>query len=211
LYAEKGISISFKSLNNNLHAIGAGNVSNKWIFNDYPRIVKSHLKRLPLMKYKYAIGLLRDPRDVMVSYYHYKKHRGGAYEGNFQSFIRDSHYGLQNWFKHYSSWINYWDVIIRYENLRSNTHKEFLKIFNLLNIEDRCSYLPEAIRLSNLKNIRKLDTLKQKKSDQIQSNNEYFARSGKVNQWQEYFNDQDLEYYSSFVININNTIEFPYN
>jgi hypothetical protein len=71
-----------------------------------PRIFKSHLPRMWLPDGARYLYVVRDGRDVAVSYYHfYRSHLG--YEGDFEQFFRrflqgELQYG--SWFKHIAGW-----------------------------------------------------------------------------------------------------------
>ncbi|WP_043995868.1 sulfotransferase domain-containing protein, partial [Microcystis aeruginosa] len=101
---------------------------------DLPRIIKSHSAYNPY--YYRVILLVRDPRDVMVSYYHYLKGLKQISEATtISELIRDDKYGIMSWVKHSKSW--YFDhnpasqriKIFRYEDFLEDTK---LQLFLLM-------------------------------------------------------------------------------
>ncbi len=90
-----------------------------------PAIVKSHEPRLSGAKYNNAVYIVRDPRDVIPSYYRFlaKKMRGQAPE--FRRFVRASLLGQIwpcSWYEHVTSWAHQGPdqskvVFVRYEDL----------------------------------------------------------------------------------------------
>ncbi len=126
-----------------------------------------------------AIYIVRDPRNVILSMCnHYSLNLDEAYakmvdNNSSLSFkTADSDYSnftfLGKWSDHYWSWknnISFKTLIIRYEDLRDNTHEEFKKILNFIedlkgtknNIDEKKMINSiDSTSFSNLKNKEKL-------------------------------------------------------
>lgn len=181
--------VDFPLLNEIMPAIGAGNVSDDWGFAPYPRLVKTHARWLPFFRGRRSVVLVRDPRDVMVSYYHFQKDRSRIYEGSFSSFIRHPRYGLRRWFNHLKSWHGKWDLVVTYEDLKTDTLEQFNRIIDFLGVDANRKHLLEAINRSKIDRIRRADKSTSKNS------NARFARKGKTQQWTTYFSDEDRMLY----------------
>ena len=85
--------------------IGDGNLRPEGPFGrtDIPRIIKSHSAYNPY--YYRVILLVRDPRDVMISYYYYLKDRKQIDDKlEISEFIRHTKYGINRWTEHTKSW-----------------------------------------------------------------------------------------------------------
>lgn len=88
------------------------------------RFVKTHLARSPLLANRRAILLIRDPRKVMVSYYHFcRSNIRIRYTGDFADFIRHPRYGLRAWSRHTCSWAGH-ARILHYERLLEQPRAE---------------------------------------------------------------------------------------
>jgi hypothetical protein len=137
---------------------------------------------------------VRDPRDVMVSYYHFLQVRDAPlFRGDFSGFIRNSKYGLKSWFEHTASWIEQWDLIVRYENLRSNPVEECKRLLEWLDVSVNDGDLKELVHRSDIRNISKSE--KTAPPSRAKNDSKFrFIRNGQQRQWPEYFGDKDLDY-----------------
>lgn len=118
------------------------------------RIIKSHSAYNPF--YFRGILLVRDPRDVMVSYFHYLKGlKHISEETTMSELIRDDKYGIISWVKHSKSW--YFNhnpegqtfKIFRYEDFLKDTKLQLFHLMECLGIIMDNGSLEEAIKLSS--------------------------------------------------------------
>ena len=70
-----GKRVDFPLLNKTMPEFGVNNLLDEWSHATIPRVIKTHKSFLPIFRNKRSVGIIRDPRDVMVSYYHYMKDR----------------------------------------------------------------------------------------------------------------------------------------
>ncbi len=130
-----------------------------------PRILKSHE---PFdARFKKVIYLVRDPRDVAVSEYHfYLKKRYIAADMTLEQFIKPflagetSSYG--SWWEHVASWVgarhgNPNFLLTRYEDLLADPIAETAKIAEFLGIEADSERLKSAVARSSADRMRKLE------------------------------------------------------
>jgi len=121
--------------------------------------IKSHAEYNPY--YYFVIYLVRNPFDVMVSYYNFMCSHG--YKNSFNDFVRSESYGVLNWKAHLKSW-NYKKVIaqrihfIRYEDLIENPFKEVLNLYVNLGVEISEKAIEKAIEKSCLANMSKSES-----------------------------------------------------
>lgn len=106
---------------------------------DLPRIIKSHASYNRY--YNRVILLVRDPRDVLPSYYRYLSTRGAfASDMSLSEMIRDAHYGVSAWIRHTESWYctSLWHgqivSLFRYEDFIKDAVTELGRLTNLLGI-----------------------------------------------------------------------------
>jgi hypothetical protein len=121
---------------------------------ELPRVLKSHSSYNP---YFYRVILLvRDPRDVIVSYYNYLLYLNRlSANTSISEFIRSKKYGVNNWLQHSKSW--YFQTkpsgqlvkIFRYEDLLADTEKQLFLVMELLGIHLNEQQLKQAIELSS--------------------------------------------------------------
>lgn len=131
-----------------------------------PRILKSHECFHP--RYKNVIYIIRDPRDVAVSYYHYNlKKRLLAPDCTIEQYLPlflndelDMRCGP--WGDHVMSWITMREsrakfLLLRYEDMQVNTEAELARVAEFLNIEATPERLKRAVDLSSAGRMRKLE------------------------------------------------------
>jgi len=198
--------VDFPFLDSTMPAIGAGNIGDEWTFTPYPRLVKTHARWMPFFRGKRSIGLVRDPRDVMVSYYHYQKDRNQLFDGSFSDFIRHPRYGLRRWVDHYRSWKGRWDIVIRFEDMKADTLNGLIKITRFLGVQYEERDILQAIQESEVDRVREAD---QARREHIQESS-IFARKRK-RKWQGYFSSGDLEYLNSLLDDYLDVTELMHN
>lgn len=160
--------------------------------SDFPRIIKTH--NIYNRKFKNIIYLIRDPRDVMVSYYYYSLNRSKTFNGSFSEFLRNRNLGLESWFKHLLGWKDKFDLLIRYESLLHDSVNELGKVVDYLNIEGlaECD-LEEIISKNNIDKLRK-------KNPKSQINEGFnFFRKGTSGDWMNTFSEHDITYYKEIL------------
>ena len=142
-----------------------------------PRIFKSHEYFDP--RYKRTIYIVRDPRDVAVSYYHYAIKRKSVEEGypiedfvpRFVSAEWDREWGwAAGWGDHVMSWVSMRQdregfLLLRYEDLLRDTMSELARVARFLKIEPTPERLSQAIEKSSAGEMRKLE--KQQSKDWV--------------------------------------------
>ena len=130
-----------------------------------PRILKSH-ETLDV-RFRKVIYLVRDPRDVAVSEYHFDlKKRYIEPDVTLEQFVKrfiageTSSYG--SWWEHAASWIatrqgNPNFLLVRYEDLLSDSVGETAKIAEFLGIQADRERLQAAVERSSADRMRKLE------------------------------------------------------
>jgi hypothetical protein len=131
-----------------------------------PRVLKSH--EAFFGKYRKVIYIVRDPRDIAVSYYHYQiKYRqlpsGFPLEAFVPLFIEDNFEGLYGpWADHVMSWLAMRDtrdafLLLRYEDLRENPVRELAKVAGLLGIPAADERVRQAVERSSANRMSSLE------------------------------------------------------
>ena len=132
-----------------------------------PRILKSHEVFDP--RYKRVIYIVRDPRDVAVSHYHFEMKQKSIPEGySIDQFVSEwiaGHYWerIGNWGDHAISWLSTRQgrdgfVVVRYEDLIADPKQELVKVAHLLAIDPTPERLARAVDLSSADRMRQLES-----------------------------------------------------
>jgi len=160
-----------------------------------PRIMKSHEYFDP--RYKKIIYLVRDPRDVAVSLYHYSLKRQNIPDGYpldefVPRFISGEFFvGCGNWEEHVLSWLaprrrSNSFLLIRYEDLLANPLEALAKVASGLQLATTSETLTRAVALSSAAEMR--DSEKKHSADWKLTKNTRedipFVREAKSGGWQ---------------------------
>lgn len=133
-----------------------------------PRILKSHE---PFNKeYKKVLYIVRDPRDIILSYYRYHKKKGSIelgldIEEYTKIFIRQSVTKIEDfgtWGENVGSWVGAKEgrddfKLIRYEDLRRNTSNILAEVLTFLGINYSKKSIIRAVKNSSIDNMRVLE------------------------------------------------------
>lgn len=159
-----------------------------------PRLIKSHA--VYTRYFPKVIYLVRDPRDVYVSYYFYFKKKLG-HEQTITDFIRDKSFRQNtNWGDHVKAWENHPNILfIRYEDLLTEPQTYFGKMLDFTpQFQWNKDLLDKAIANSSFKNLKKVEKqygLSGKDQKFLQGTN--FVRSGKEGDWKNHLKDIDTD------------------
>jgi estrone sulfotransferase len=151
-----------------------------------PRIIKSHACRIS--EYPKVVYLIRDGRDVYVSYYfHRLKHLPP--DTTFREFIEHHDHYPCTWGEHIESWLfrgsNSNMLLVRYEDLLSDILKQLKRIVGFIGLELTAKQLKIAIENSSFEKMRRIEVEKGRKFKDKGPN--LFTRSGKAGEWKKYF------------------------
>jgi hypothetical protein len=133
-----------------------------------PRIIKSHEYFDP--RYKKVIYIVRDPRDVALSYYDFsRKYRHIEDSYPLTQFVSDfvagklSSFDWGTWGENVSSWVYTRRgrpefLLVRYEDMLDNTERELSRVARFLGIEPTTERLSGAVQRSSADRMRSLET-----------------------------------------------------
>jgi sulfotransferase family protein len=136
-----------------------------------PRVIKSHFSFIPA--YKRVIYVVRDPRDVIMSQYHYQIKRGvleqSASLDDFVSrFIKGEVCPYGSWGENVGSWTatrrddpNF--LLLRYEDMLANVSAGAARISDFLGLPSDSNRIALAVERSSVDNMRKVEKSEGKK------------------------------------------------
>jgi hypothetical protein len=158
-----------------------------------PRIIKSHQYFDP--RYKRVIYVVRDPRDVAMSQFHFYRKRG-LIEDNYPSekfvarFVAGETSSYGSWQENVASWLATRQnrpgfLLLRYEDMLEDTARELAKVASFLDIAPDPERIANAVRRSTADKMRQLE---QSQAHLWSSTNETrqdipFVRSAKAGGW----------------------------
>jgi hypothetical protein len=166
-----------------------------------PRIIKSHEPFDP--RYKKIIYIVRDPRDVLLSYYEFQlKRRVISDDCSLEKFLprfMDSEFEPQtgSWRDHVLSWIatrggqeNF--LLLRYEDMLAHTRQESSKIASFLALDSSPDHIARAVALSSADRMRQLEKeqWRQWKETKKTRQDKPFVRKAAAGGWKENLPEQ---------------------
>lgn len=178
--------------------LGANNLFAPWPYKVIPRFVKTHRPYYPVLFDipQRTVLVVRDPRDVAVSYYHFSRSlRQRAYTGSFSQFIRDPKRGVSPAIDYYFSWKNRASVIVRYEALRQDTCSETMKVFDTLGIAVSEEIVQLALQKTSFENMQRLEAQYGVRNKERFTPEFKATRKGTSRQWEGVFSPEDQAYY----------------
>jgi Sulfotransferase domain len=158
-----------------------------------PRYLKSHEGYRP--DYRRVVLIVRDPRDVAVSYYHFVRKAkilqvDASMDDFMTKFIAGKIDPYGNWGENVGSWLgarrgseNF--VVVRYEDLLENTEAELVRIADMLGIAADERLLRHAAENSRADRMRALEQAQRGEHKFLRSSRSDipFVRTAKSGQW----------------------------
>lgn len=162
-----------------------------------PRLIKSHNPYNP--RFKKVIYILRDGRDVMVSYYYYLT-RQGRFEGRFLEFLKKKDIYPCLWHEHVESWLQHTNelelLLIRYEDQLQQPEIELEKMARFAGLPCDRDRLHWAVSNSSFDAMRKIEREKGRAFGPTQGFE--FVRKGAVDDWQNHFDFAHKKVFKSY-------------
>jgi hypothetical protein len=171
-----------------------------------PRILNSHEPFDP--RYPRVIYLVRDPRDVAVSFYYYNLKTRNLQDGfPLDEFVKRYVAGqpvsyanrLGSWEDHALSWIRMRQgrdsfLLLRYEDLLAAPEKELPKAAALLRIDASPERIARAIRLSSASQMRSLEKKEWKQFSGTKESRQDipFVREAKSGAWRQHLSEASV-------------------
>ncbi|GEN85847.1 sulfotransferase domain-containing protein [Oceanobacillus sp. FSL W8-0428] len=160
--------------------------------------------------YPKVIYLVRDPRDVVISYHHHFQkyyNESRQFDAFFTAFMNgDIDPGM--WDAQVESWLDNQDevrngfLLVKYEDLLADTATEAKRLINFLNLNRSEQEINEAVHWASFDNMKALE---QKQKEHLNGPSQLvnpalpFVREGKANKWKSVLsNDQQQQINQTF-------------
>lgn len=167
------------------------------------RFIKTHHPFNP--SYKKIVYIVRDVRDVAVSYFFYAlKFKIIDKETDFRKFLIDIFDngiidGFSDWSNHVNSYMKNDDgnlLLVKYEDLTEDTVREFTRIVEFSQIPLRQEDILSAVEASKFSEMQKLEKIQVDLFERFKNSDQSikFIRKGKVGAWQDWFDDDLLSH-----------------
>jgi hypothetical protein len=162
-----------------------------WPFPDLPRLVKTHRPRNPILARNRTVLFAREPRDTMISFLHYANAKTGfGFQGDLKDLVLHPEMGLDAYFHFYQSWLPHAQLVLRYEDLRSDPQRSFRQLVDFIGYDASDVEIDAALNASSLERTRAAQA---RSSDAFTGKFKegfVFARSGRTGEGQSVFTDE---------------------
>jgi hypothetical protein len=145
-----------------------------WVLRRHPRprVLKSHESFDA--RYRRVIYIVRDPRDVAISNYHWEMKlrsvRDGCPMEEFVPLWMSGNFWrrIGSWADHVNSWLatrkgQNGFIMMRYEDLQADPHRELVRLAEFMNVEPDPARIDLAIERSSASKMRKMEETQGKK------------------------------------------------
>ena len=178
-----------------IHQLRGAKISKSYPFRSN-RLIKSHSMYNPY--YYFVIYLLRNPFDVMLSYYYFM--RSSSYPDNFENFVKSPKFGIKPWADHVRSWIiDNKDLpqrihLIKYEDLIDNSKYQLELIFKNIGLKINDEKIYKAIKYSSQIKMKDSEIFYSKNNPVYKKSNMEFVRKCIKGQKDEIMNNKTKDF-----------------
>ncbi|HEY3306151.1 MAG TPA: sulfotransferase domain-containing protein [Candidatus Binatia bacterium] len=149
--------------------------------------------------------LVRDPRDVIVSFFFQITKRGGSYRGDLSGAIRHPGFGVNAMVDVMNAWMAEWSrrsdfKFVRYEDCQSDTEAAFREVLGFLGVgKIDEAVLRHSLEFSSFENMKRMESMRQFKNKILSAANlddpeSYKVRRGIVGGYRDYVAPDDIRY-----------------
>ena len=161
-------------------------------------------------KKKKVLLLIRDPRDVLVSYYFHVSRRSDLFHGSIAEFTRHDVYGIRKIVTFYNIWHANLHVpqalfLLGYEELHADPQgklREVLDFIGAADIDD--GIVQKAVEFASFSNMKKLEESRHFQSKKLQPGNaedddSFKVRRGVVGGYRDDLSPEDCQYINGVI------------
>lgn len=151
--------------------------------------------------------LIRDPRDMIVSwYFHKNKRKKGVeqYSGTLSQFLGEKAGSFDTMIEYYNIWernkhIPLEFLLVKYEDFMKDTRIQAKKALNLIGLKDVSDReIDAAIEFSSFNNMKKMEAedrfrVKRLRPGDVNDNDSYKVRRGVIGGYKDYLSQEDIK------------------
>ena len=165
-----------------------------------PRLIKTHLRRdffvQPLAQKNKIIIVLRNVKDVLVSFYHHYPQVSfeGRDFGDFFELFREKHLRYGDWYDWVLDWWTEKDnpnvCFVFYEDTKENIHNEATKVARFLGRNLTDDQIQFVVARADFDAMKKRRTA----MDKYETEEKGHFRKGVVGDWRSHFSEEQVQY-----------------
>lgn len=167
----------------------------QWAHLPAPRFLRVHAPYDPA--FAKVIYVLRDPRDVMVSYYHFKRLTDPDFELSVMDFVSHDDHWPCRWDEHVAGWLHRRRhphlLLLRYEEMRKDTVRVLRSVLNFVRLTYAEEEVVKAVQASEFDKMGALEAELRIAAGAVGMNEERVIRRGKVGGWRNELDIKNLQ------------------
>lgn len=190
------VDFSFSDLDGKLPELGRSYLSRHWPFELFPRVIKTHRPHARWFDRCASKALVvRDPGDVMVSYYKYASGLNTfVVDGDLSEFVRDDRLGVSAWMRYHEGWIDNADFLVTYSELRNDTAEVLAKFLAHMGCETKEELVQQAVDASAFERVKKAEKAFGHTRPEEAKEGFRFARDGSLGQGKRALSADDMAF-----------------
>ncbi len=161
-----------------------------------PRIFFTHTPYDPRLTHGKIIYMVRDARDVLVSYYHYHRLSKAGFNLTMRAFLLLDDYYPCRWDEHVRGWILDRDtrntVVVHYRELKADAAGTLARVLKFIGAPFTFADIDRAVEMSKFQRMREVEEKKSPARVEGGDPNEFFVRKGKVEGWREELGEEEV-------------------
>jgi Sulfotransferase domain len=140
-----------------------------------------------------VVLLVRDPRDILVSYFAHRTRRDRTYDGTLSAFVREPGYGAERIMAFLAAWWRHRTVprdflLMRYEDLHAEPCKELERLARFLRLPDGQAEIQDAAAFAAFDRMAQMERAgafsdKRLRAADAADQESYKVRRGEVGGW----------------------------
>ena len=183
-----------------------------------PRIMNTHLQYRLMEKalvkdHPKVIVILRNPKDSLVSYYHFYNTRKGFEPiptfSKFFEMFKKKQLVFGDWFDHANGWYKQKDLdnfhVISYEEMKADHSGSVRRLAEFLEKDLNESQVQRIVEHTSLKSMKGRKSAKMGSEDAkavVDESKSAFVRKGVVGDWKNHFSQDESEYVDELLRNV---------
>ncbi len=162
-----------------------------------PRVFFTHCPFNRDLANAHILYVLRDPRDVLVSYWYHQR-RTATGGGSLSAFVRAAHFYPCHWDRHVAGWLDAAVKLphfhlVRYEDLRRDTAGVLTQILAFTGAAYSPADVERAVKMASFERMRALEQ-RYPAPDSRPDSGIAFVRRGTVGGWKDELSADDLRF-----------------
>lgn len=167
----------------------------RWDYLPAPRFLRVHSPYNPV--FPNVIYVLRDPRDVMVSYHHFKRLTDPGFQLSMMEFVSQDDHWPCRWDEHVAGWLLRRNhprlLLVKYEEMRKDTVGALMSLLEFAGLAYGEKEVVRSVQACDFDKMRALEPELKIVAGGTETSEERVIRRGKVGGWRDELDEKSLQ------------------